>query len=240
MRNLIFQNESLPKIVEMNFKQEAAKMAVIFIQNGFSVGLGAGATMAYMVDYLREAKPDIQLYTSSSATKILLQQKGFQVNDIVTASYLDIYFDGCDQFDKDLNALKSGGGIHTMEKLLASMAKEFVLVGDESKYAEQLGTKYPLVIEVLPQAISFVTVEVKKLFANTKMVTCLDSKTNQPVLTGNGNCLIDIWFTELPELSHLNPLLKTITGVIETSLFFNMATKAIVAGAEGTTVKERK
>ena len=224
----------------MDFKQEAAKKAVTFIQNGFSVGLGAGATIAYMVDCLQETKPDIQLYTASAATKTLLQQNGFQVHDIAAASQLDIYFDGCDQFDKDLNALKSGGGIHTVEKLLASMAKEFVLVGDESKQAEQLGTKYPLVLEVLPQAFSFVPVEIKKRFKNAKAVTCLDNKTSQPVLTGNGNYLVDIWFAELPELSNLNTLLKSITGVVETSLFFNMATKAVVAGEGGIKVIEKK
>ncbi len=223
----------------MDFKQEAANKAVTFIQNNFSVGLGAGATIAYMVDCLQETKPDIQLYTSSAATKILLQQKGFQVQDIAAVSQLHIYFDGCDQFDKDLNALKSGGGIHTMEKLLASMAKEFVLVGDESKYAEQLGTKYPLVLEVLPQAFSFVPAEVNRLFENTKTVTRLDGKTNQPLLTENGNYLMDIWFAELPELSHLNPSLKEITGVVETSLFYNMASKAVIASADGTTVRQK-
>ena len=224
----------------MDLKQEAAKKAVTFIQNGFMVGLGAGATMACMVDYLEEIKLNIQLYTSSTATKMLLQQKGFQVDDIATISHLDIYFDGCDQFDKDLNALKSGGGIHTMEKLLASIAKEFVLVGDESKYAEQLSTKYPVVLEVLPQAISFVQAEVKKMFAMSKAMIRLDSKTSQPVLTENGNCLVDVWFTELPELSNLNSLLKTITGVIETSLFYNMANKAVIAGAGGTKVMEKQ
>ena len=224
----------------MDFKQEAAKKAVTFIQNGFSVGLGAGATMAFMVDYLREAKPDIQLYTSSSATKMLLQQNGFIVNDIATISYLDIYFDGCDQFDKDLNALKSGGGIHTMEKLLASMAKEFVLVGDESKYADKLGTKFPLVLEVLPQAFSYIPAKLKELFPDSKSEVRRDSETNNIIFTGNGNYLINVWFTQLPELSHINPLLKTITGVIETSLFYNMAGKAVIAGAEGIKVIEKK
>ena len=79
-----------------------------------------------------------------------------------------MYFDGCDQFDKDLNALKSGGGIHTMEKLFASMAKEFILVGDDSKYAEQLTTTFPLVLEVLPQAMSFILAKLPFLFGDVK------------------------------------------------------------------------
>jgi ribose 5-phosphate isomerase A len=222
----------------MNLKQEAAKRAVTFINNHSAVGLGAGATMAYMVEFLSGEELTIQLYTSSAATKTLLQQKGFEVNDIAGASSLDLYFDGCDQFDKDLNALKSGGGIHTAEKLLASMAKEFVLVGDESKYAEQLDTTYPLVLEILPQAISFVIAKVQQLFSGVKTATRHDVN-NKVVITENGNYLADAWFPKWPELSQLNPILKTITGIVETSLFYNMACKAIIAGSEGVRILEK-
>src|SRR5580765_2335828 len=153
----------------MDLKQEAAREAVTLIKNGMVLGLGAGATMAYMVSYLHEQNISIQVYSSSAATRELLLQHGFAVNDIAHVNYLDIYFDGCDQFDKNLNALKSGGGIHTIEKLLASMAKEFVLVGDESKYAATLATKFPVVLEVLPQARSFVTAELERLYKGLSM-----------------------------------------------------------------------
>jgi len=222
----------------MNLKQEAAKRAVTLINNHSAVGLGAGATMAYMVEFLSQEKPAVQLYTSSAATKTLLQQKGFEVNDIAGASSLDLYFDGCDQFDEDLNALKSGGGIHTAEKLLASMAKEFVLVGDESKYAEQLDTTYPLVLEILPQAISFVIAKVQQLFSGVKTATRYDVN-NRAVVTENGNYLADVKFPKWPELSQLNPILKTITGIVETSLFYDMAHKAIIAGSEGVRILEK-
>ncbi len=150
----------------MDVKQIAAKAAVSFIQNGTAVGLGAGSTMAYMAEYLKESKPDILLFSSAAATRHLLSNYGFKVNDIATVSQLDIYFDGCDQFDKHLNALKSGGGIHTAEKLYASMATEFVLVGDESKYSDQLTTQYPVVLEILPQAIGYVPFRIQQLFGN--------------------------------------------------------------------------
>ncbi len=223
----------------MNLKQEAAKKAVSFINNHLAVGLGAGATMAYMVEFLKEEKAAVQLYTSSAATKTLLQQNGFTVHDIAVVSRLDLYFDGCDQFDKDLNALKSGGGIHTAEKLLASMAKEFILVGDESKYAEQLNTTYPLVLEILPQAISFVMAKVQELFSGVQTAIRYDTN-NKAVVTENGNCLADVWFTKWPELSQLNPILKTVTGIVETSLFYGMAGKAIIAGSGGVSILERK
>ena len=81
---------------------------------------------------------------------------------------IDIYFDGCDQFDNQLNALKSGGGIHTQEKLLASMAKQFVLVGDETKRVDSFDVKFPLVIEMLPQSLLYVPFKIEKLFSRRK------------------------------------------------------------------------
>lgn len=216
----------------MHLKQQAAKAAVTLIKENMAIGLGAGATMAYMVQYLQKQPMNVQVYSSSAATRALLAQHGFAVNDTANIAGLDIYFDGCDQFDKDLNALKSGGGIHTAEKLLASMAKEFVLVGDASKYSEKLTTKFAVVLEILPQARSFVTA---KLETSYQGLTMLYRKTAAGafILTENGNLLLDVFFTSLPVLAQLNTQLKNVTGVVETSLFYNLATKAIIADAGG-------
>src|SRR5664279_1727507 len=109
----------------MNFKQEAAAKAITFIKDDTTVGLGAGSTIAYIVEYLKAKINDglsIQLVSSSFTTRQLLLKENLPVLPIEFCKEIDIYFDGCDQFDKQLNALKSGGGIHTQEKLLASMA----------------------------------------------------------------------------------------------------------------------
>lgn len=222
----------------MDLKQQAAKEAVTLIKDNMIIGLGAGATMAYMVQYLREQHLTVQVYSSSAATAALLAQHGFAVNDIANANYLDIYFDGCDQFDKNLNALKSGGGIHTMEKLLASMAKEFVLVGDASKYAETLNTKYPVVLEVLPQAKAFVAVKLETLYRGVTL-SYRKNTAGAFTLTENGNLLLDVSFTSFPEPAQLNEQLKRITGVVETSLFYALATKAITAGTDGVKIITR-
>ena len=221
----------------MNLKRIAAEEAVKFIKNNTSVGLGDGSTIAYMVEFLKEENLNLLLYTSSDSTKKILEQSGFSVNDFSAIHSLDIYFDGCDQFDKNLNALKSGSGIHTTEKLLASMAKQFILVCDESKYVEELETKFPVVIEVIPAAVKFVQYKIKELFTDAK--TQIRYKTNEPVITKYSNQLIDIWFDIFPELSILNFLLKNITGVLETSLFYNLASKAIIAGADGIRILEK-
>jgi ribose 5-phosphate isomerase A len=216
----------------MNLKEAAAQSAVTFIKDKTTVGLGCGSTIKYMVDLLvPEVKNglNVQLVTSSFTTQQLLLQSGLAVQPISNLSSIDIYFDGCDQFDKDLNAVKSGGGIHTREKLLASMAREFLLVGDDTKYADQLDSKFPLVIEVLPEAHRYISLCLQKLFPAAKIAIRMSDKNDGPAITGNGNYLFDVWFTKWPELKQINAAVKAITGVVETSLFYNLAHKAIIA-----------
>src|ERR1700712_1289370 len=143
----------------MVVKKEAARVASTLVAGNTSVGLGDGSTVRLLAEYLTErmnAGLEIRLYTSSQQTLEFLQRRDVLVNDISRTDVLDIYFDGCDQIDGRLNALKSGSGIHTMEKLLASMAKKFVIIGDASKFVQKLDPKFPLVLEVVPQAVAFV------------------------------------------------------------------------------------
>jgi ribose 5-phosphate isomerase A len=224
----------------MNLKAEAAKKAVTLISDQSTIGLGEGSTIAYLAGYLIKEvgirKLSLKLLTSSFSTQQLLNAAGLEVMEINFVSSLDWYFDGCDQVDKDLNALKSGAGIHTREKLMAAMATEFVIVADESKYCDHFSTKFPLVLELIPEALGFVTARVKKLFPSARIEIRMSDKKDRVVLTSNGNYLLDLWFESWPELRELNPCLKNITGVLETSLFFNMANKAIIAGSEGVRI----
>jgi ribose 5-phosphate isomerase A len=222
-----------------DLKEMAAKAALSYIKPGSTIGLGAGSTVAHLINYLRE---DVSLLTgiitvtSSFNTLQLLQEHGFQVKDMASVSQLDLYFDGCDQFDHQLNALKSGGGIHTREKLLAAMADKFILLGDGSKYVTQLYTTYPVVVEVIPEAVPFVLKQIKRLFSLANPVIRLSNKKDGAVITENGNLLIDIWFRSFPPIDCINPRLKEIPGILETSLFYNMAHAAIIAGKKGVEV----
>jgi ribose 5-phosphate isomerase A len=109
----------------MDLKKAAAQKAITFIKDKSTVGLGAGSTIAHIVELLVTEKKtglEVNLFTSSFSTNQLLLKNGFPVQPVDSITELDIYIDGCDQLDRDLNALKSGGGIYTREKLLASMA----------------------------------------------------------------------------------------------------------------------
>jgi ribose 5-phosphate isomerase A len=225
----------------MDLKKEAAAKAITLISDNSTVGLGAGSTIAYMVDFLKkeiENGLQVKFVTSSFSTRQLLLQNQFYILSAASLDKIDIYFDGCDQLDKKLNALKSGGGIHTQEKLLACMANLFVLIGDETKLVENFDTRFPLVIEILPEAFSFAPAKIPSLFQGVRSAYRISDKKDGLVMTDNGNYLLDIWFDKWPDLTTINPVLKTLTGVVETSLFYNLADKAIIAGEDGVKILE--
>ncbi|HWK04202.1 MAG TPA: ribose 5-phosphate isomerase A [Puia sp.] len=224
-----------------DFKKEAARAAVRLIRPGSTIGFGAGSTIAHLVGFIKEdamlASSIIHTVTSSFTTRLLLEKSGLPVREMGSTVRIDQYFDGCDQFDAGLNALKSGGGIHTREKIVAAMAHEFILIGDESKYAERLDGKYPLVIEVIPDALSFVLARLPEIFEGAAPVIRMNDKTDGAAISGNGNFLIDCRFTPFPEPGLLNEKVGMLPGVLEHSLFYGMAHKAIVAGDKGTIIK---
>ncbi len=226
----------------MNLKKEAALKAITFVKPRITVGIGAGSTMAFIVELLAaevEKGLEINLLTSSFTTRALLIKYGFKVISVADVEEIDLYFDGCDQMDKNLNALKSGGGIHTQEKLMASMAKQFILVGDDAKYLDYLDASFPLVIEILPEALRYVPAKIKYLFPGVKAVLRMGDKKDGAVITANGNYLLDVWFSTWPALATLNQLMKEIVGVVETSLFYNLAHKAIIAAPDGVKIIEK-
>lgn len=226
----------------MDHKKAAAQKAVELVPDNSTIGLGAGSTMAHMVGFLKAkagAGLKFSVLTSSFTTRKLLYEHNIKVQDTAFTASFDIYFDGCDQFDKNLNALKSGGGIHTNEKILAVMADEFILVGDDSKSVEQLEVKYPLVIEVLPQVVSFIPAIIKSSFTGVKTVLRFSSNKDGALVSDNGNLIFDLWFDEWPELSAINPTLKNIPGIIETSLFYNIAKRAVISGSRGIQILEK-
>ena len=223
----------------MDLKREAAAKAISLISDNTIVGLGAGSTIAYAVEFLKqEIENGLQakFVTSSFSTRQLLLKNKFTLFQAYSLHKIDIYFDGCDQLDKDLNALKSGGGIHTQEKLLASMADQFVLLGDETKLVSNFDSRFPVVIELLPEASAFAPAQIQNLFPGSVSSFRISDKKDGLVITDNGNYLLDLRFQTWPDLATINPLLKTITGIVETSLFYKTAHKAIIAGKDGVKV----
>ena len=222
-----------------DYKQQAAEEAAKLIKPGTTIGLGAGSTMTHLINAIKavpQLAQSITVASSSFPTRQTLLQQGFHVKESGWLSRLDHYFDGCDQFDWRLTALKSGGGVHAAEKVLAAMADNFVLVGDSTKRVDRLTNTYPLVVEVIPEALAYVSDRLKRFFNPTRSELRLSDKKDGPVITERGNYLIDNWFDSFPEPGILNDRVTSLAGVLEHSLFFNMAHKAITAGPDGIVV----
>jgi ribose 5-phosphate isomerase A len=230
----------LVNLIGMDLKHQAAAKAIELIRDKSTLGLGGGATVAHVVRFLAQERGlSLRVATSSPETRMLLEANGFLPIHPSLLEKLDLYLDGCDQIDRDLNVLKSMGGIHTQEKLMAAMASEFVVLATADKWVPILGGKFPLTIEVIPEAMAFVPARIKKVFALSHTQLRIDELRGEATITTNGNLLFDLWFLSWPPLELIDPLLKNIPGIVETSLFFGMATKAIIADAPGVAVQEK-
>ena len=136
------------------------------------------------------------------------------------------------RYIKDNTIIGLGGGIHTKEKIIATMADDYILLVDESKVVKRLEFKYPIVLEILPESKALVEKEVKNLGGIPKMRT--SPSKDGITISDNGLYLMDVEFNkdDIKDISLLNDNLKKIVGVLDTSLFYNIATKAIVASED--------
>lgn len=217
-------------------KQEAAKAAAAMISAGQTIGLGGGKTIAWLVAQLSDdpqLMQSLSVTSSSFDTTTLLHAKGFRLVAPSLISKLDIYFDGCDVFDKQLNALKSGGGIHVMEKLLAGAADRFVLLGDAGKFQTTLNPAFPITIEFLPQALGIISSKIPLLFPGTRFIQRMSTEKIGALISDNGNMLADLYFEQFPDLEQLDVQVKMIPGVVGHSLFYRMAHQAVISGDNG-------
>jgi ribose 5-phosphate isomerase A len=226
------------KMNDNDLKRICAKEAMKYIKDGMVIGLGGGRTIAYLIEYINaEEDLRIKIVTPSTKTKMLCIENGLQVLHTSFVDRVDMAFDGCDQVDENLNALKSGGGIHTKEKLIASMSKEFILLVDEAKVEKELSFKSPVVLEILEDSLKYVERKVLEL-GGKPLVRSSEIKDGFTI-SDNGNLLMNVSFSNVENVYQLNSSLINICGVVETSLFTNIITKAIVASEQGIRVISR-
>lgn len=215
-----------------NIKKECAREALKLIPHHSIIGLGGGSTISYLIDFIRETPDlDVQVVTPSERTKWLCREKGLRVVPTETADHLAVAFDGCDQVDQDLHALKSGGGIHTKEKLVASMADDYILLVDASKFVPKLTFQFPVVLEILDDALAYVEQKARALGGKPVMRT--SSAKDGFTVSDYGHPLVDVTFHHVADIDALDRDLNAISGVIGTSLFTGVVTKALVAGEDG-------
>jgi ribose 5-phosphate isomerase A len=212
-------------------KKKAALEAVKHVKDGFVVGLGSGSTAAYAIEALGERiKPEnlsvLGIPTSYQAF-LLAVKHGIAVTTLEEHGVINVTVDGADQIDAKLNLIKGMGAALAREKIVASASKQNIIVADESKKVRVLGESgHPVPIEVLPFAISVVKHKLEA-FGGKPVLREGKGKVG-PVITDNGNAIIDASFGTISDAVELEKKLKMIPGVVETGLFVGLANTAYI------------
>jgi ribose 5-phosphate isomerase A len=207
-------------------KKQVAQAAIDYVETGTIIGVGTGSTANYFIDALAEIKGKIDgTVASSVASAERLNSHGIPVMDLNEAGQLSVYVDGADEANQYLQLIKGGGGALTREKIVAGASDKFVCICDESKLVKILGA-FPLPIEVIPMAQSFVARELVKYGGTPEL--------RQGFTTDNGNIILDVKGLEIMQACKLESELNDIPGVVTVGIFANRPADVLLLGtAEG-------
>lgn len=214
-------------------KRLVAKRAAELVEDGTVVGLGTGTTATLFIRELAARKLKIRCVASSDASHELGLSLGMDVRPLAELPELDVYIDGADEVcvaGGGLNLIKGGGGALLREKIVASAAKEFIVVADSTKLVEVLG-RFPLPVEIIQMALPLVKPKLADLGFTPKLRQKKDA--GGPYVTDEGNYILDCWSTRIAEPESTAAEIRGIIGVVEHGLFLGMATLALVAGEDG-------
>jgi ribose 5-phosphate isomerase A len=203
-------------------KRAAGIAASEIVESGMIVGLGTGSTVAYTIKELgrrvREEELEILGVVTSYQSEMLAIEAGIPLTTLAQHPELDIAIDGADQIDSNLFAIKGGGAAHTREKIVSASAKHFLVVADESKTSMQLDKAVP--IEVLPFAKELVMKKIRSLGGKPELRLAI--RKDGPIITDNGNFVLDSSFGIIKDPEGLALQLSIIPGVVEHGIFSNV------------------
>jgi len=203
-------------------KKAAALAAIEYVESGAIIGIGTGSTANFFIDALADIKGKIDgTVASSVASADRLKSHGIPVMDLNQTGGLGLYVDGADEATKNLHLIKGGGGALTREKIVAAASEKFVCVADETKLVDRLGA-FPLPVEVIPIAQSYVAREIVKL-------------GGEPVLregfsTDNGNIILDVKNLDILNPVELETRLNQVAGVVTNGLFAIRPADVLILG----------
>lgn len=205
------------------YKKAVAKAAMAFVEDDTLIGVGTGSTADFFIDELAAYKGRIDgAVASSQASADRLRQHGIPVLDLNAVSELAIYVDGADEATRHHHLLKGGGGALTREKIVAQASRQFICIIDESKMVAQLGA-FPLPIEVIPMARSFVARELVKLGGTPEW--------RHDFVTDNGNYILDVHHLKIDEPVQLELALNAIPGIVTNGLFAKRPADVVLVGS---------
>ena len=201
-------------------KKQVAEAAIEYVQSGI-IGVGTGSTANFFIDALGEIKNKIEgAVASSKSTAERLESHGIEVFDLNSVNNIEIYVDGADEITEHMHMLKGGGGALTREKIVAANAKTFICICDESKYVPTLG-KFPLPVEVLPMARSYVARELAKLGGQPQL---------RDFTTDTGNVILDVHGLNIEDPIKMEDKINQIVGVVTNGLFASRPANILLLG----------
>jgi len=212
-------------------KQQVAKAAVEYVKGGI-IGVGTGSTANFFIDELAKVKAKIDgAVASSEATAQRLRNHGIEVFDLNSVDGMEIYVDGADEIDPYLDLVKGRGGALLYEKIVALSCHEYLIVAASEKLVDDLGTRLPLPVEIIPYGWQSTTARVAGLGIEP---TLRRDRDGTPYISDGGHYILDCRSGKIASPPALADALKEITGVVDHGLFIGIATEALVVEPDGT------
>ncbi|AHG59981.1 ribose-5-phosphate isomerase RpiA [Buchnera aphidicola] len=203
-------------------KKQAAWAALDYIPPGSIVGVGTGTTIFYFIEALSTIKNLIYgTVSSSNHSTLLLKKQGIRVFNLKNFSSITNYFDSADEINNRMQMIKGGGAALTREKIIAAMAKNFICIIDKSKKVDILGN-FPLPIEIIPMAISYISQEIIKIGGKPKY--------RKNVITDNGNIIIDVYDLCIEDPLLMEKKINSLPGVVTVGLFAERSADILLVG----------
>lgn len=217
----------------------AAKRACDFVEDGMKVGLGTGSTAAWLVrclgEMVRQDGLRISGVPTSSRTAELARQVGIKVITLDEARWLDVTIDGADEFDRELNLIKGGGGALLQEKIVATASDQMIVIADIGKRVDTLGA-FPLPIEVIPFGWQTTKALVEETLASLDVLgqnATLRMNGQAPFITDEGNYIIDLHLKRIGNARQLSLILNQIPGIVENGLFIDICDVVVIGHGDG-------
>lgn len=216
-------------------KQTVGIRAARMVGRGAVVGLGTGSTAEFMIEELgrrvREENLDVVGVPTSFDASVLARENGIPVGTPDDVERIDIAVDGADEVDPAMNLIKGRGAAHLREKIVDGMAERLIVIVDESKLVERLGTKCPVPLEVLPMAARPVMRAVEAL--GGEPVLRMAARKDGPVITDQGNMVVDARFDGIDDPGEMETTLNNVPGILENGLFVGLATEILIGSISG-------
>ncbi len=212
-------------------KQEVGKAAASRVNSDSIVGLGTGSTTAYAIEYIgdRLAKGELKNIVgipTSFQAEVLAKKYSIPLTSLDAVDKIDIAIDGADEVDPQKNLIKGGGAAHTREKVVDTLAEQFIVVVDSGKLVDKLGSTFLLPVEVIPMAVTPVMRKLEKLGGKPELR--MGIKKAGPVVTDQGNLVIDVKFEQIDNPAELEKTINNIPGVLENGLFVGVTDLVLI------------